>query len=120
MTDALRLRGLRCDVFLGVSDAERARPQTVELDVELRLDLREAGRADDPERTVDYAEVVEAIRRAVDGRSFRLVEALAERAAQAASRFGAEEVVVRARKFQPPVKGGLDHAEVEVVRRPIP
>lgn len=114
--DCIRLKGLRFEAYLGVSEQERARPQPVELDVELRLPLQDAGRADDLAATVDYAAVFEAVKGAVEHRSFRLLEALAERAAQAALRSGAREVVVRARKFAPPLKGHIGACEVEVVR----
>lgn len=114
--DRIVLRGLRLELRLGVSEQERARPQAVELDVELHLPLQAAGERDDVAATIDYAAVVDAVRAALEGPEHRLLEGVAERAAEAAGRFGAREVVVRARKFQPPVKGSLAVAEVEVRR----
>jgi dihydroneopterin aldolase len=114
--DAVRLKGLMVEVQLGVTEGERAEPQRVELELELRGDLRAAGRADDLAKTVDYAAVVEGVGRAVQGREFRLLEAVAEAAAGAALAAGAAEVVVRARKFAPPVRGVLGLAEVEILR----
>jgi dihydroneopterin aldolase len=116
VTDRIALRGLRLEAYVGVSDQERARPQMVELDVELLRPLGEAGRADDLARTTDYAAVVEAVAAAIEGRSFRLLEAVAERAAQAAKRHHAGEVVVRARKFEPPLKARVASVEVEIRR----
>jgi dihydroneopterin aldolase len=114
--DAVRLRGLRLECYLGVGERERSRLQAIELDLELRLPLAEAGRADDLARTVDYAAVVADVRACVEGKPFRLIEAVAERAAQAGLRH-APEVVVRVRKFQPTVGAPLREAEVEVLRR---
>lgn len=114
--DCIRLLGLRVEAHLGVGARERARPQPVELDIELRLPLEEAGRTDDVARTLDYAAVADAARAVAEGRSFHLLEALAEGVARAALAQGAREVVVRARKFRPPVKGELAAAEVEVRR----
>jgi 7,8-dihydroneopterin aldolase/epimerase/oxygenase len=118
MMDRVILRGLHLDLRLGAGEAERARPQRVELDIEMACDLRRAGETDELARTIDYAQVVEAVRGALEGREHKLLEAVAERAAAAAGRFGADDVVVRARKFGPPVNGELAVAEVEVHRRP--
>lgn len=115
--DALRLRGARFEVRLGVGAQERARPQPVELDVELWVPLEAAGKSDDLAKGLDYAAVFEAVKGAIDGKEFRLLEAVAERAAAVAMGFGARAVVARARKLAPPVKGSLAAFEVEV-RRP--
>jgi dihydroneopterin aldolase len=115
--DRLRLLGLRLDLRIGVTEAERARPQAIELDLELALPLQAAGEGDDLRATVDYATVVEALRSALEGRAFHLLEAVAERAARAAlADPRVRGVVVRARKRDPPVKGSLAASEVEVHR----
>jgi len=115
--DRILLRGLRFHAYLGPTAAESARSQPVELDLEMDLPLAEAGRTDDLARTLDYAAVFHAVQGVVEGQRFQLLEAIAERAAQAAKRCGAGPVVVRARKFRPPVGGHLEVAEVEL-RRP--
>jgi FolB domain-containing protein len=114
--DCIRLQGLRLDLRLGASDAEAARPQPVEVDVELWMPLQAAGRSDDLRDTLDYATLVERIHLALEGRRFHLLEAVAEAVAHVALGMGAREAVVRARKFEPPVKGRLARAEVEVLR----
>lgn len=114
--DAIRLLGMRFEVYLGATDGEARRTQVVEVDVEVRADLAQAGRDDDLDATLDYGKVFDAVRAAIEGRRIRLIEAVAERAAQAALRCGAQDVVVRVRKAKPPVKGDLPVAEVEVHR----
>ena len=53
----------------------------------------------------------------MEGGSFRLIEALAEAIAEAIlGSFPVAEVVVRVRKLEPPIKGTLAWAGVEVVR----
>jgi dihydroneopterin aldolase len=66
---------------------------------------------------VDYGAVFATCRDVVEGRSFRLIEALAEAIANAIlTTFAAAEVVVRVRKLEPPIAGTLGWAGVEVIR----
>lgn len=102
----------------GVGDEERADLQSFELDVELTLDLREAGTSDDLEQTVDYSTVFERCRTIVEERSFHLLEGIAEAvAADLLSGFPRlESVIVRVRKPGVPIDGVLDYAGVEIQR----
>jgi dihydroneopterin aldolase len=106
----------------GISEEERADAQPFEVDVELHLDLRPAGVADDLTRTVDYRDIFETCRSVVEGPSRRLIEALAEtiadRVLALSAGSGASEVVVRVRKPMVPLPGELDGASVEITRRP--
>jgi dihydroneopterin aldolase len=105
----------------GVLELERARAQPFEVDVEIHLDLRPAGLADDLSKTVDYRDVFEICRSVIEGPSRLLIEALAEEIAQKLlareEPLGAAEVVVRVRKPNAPLPGRLDHAAVEITRR---
>lgn len=82
--DRIRLEGVRCRCRVGVPAWERRRRQAIELDVELELDLRAAASADDVTKTADYWTVEKAVRDAVEGGEFKLLERLAEAAARAA------------------------------------
>lgn len=116
--DRIVLTGMAFQGRHGVNDWEKAQDQRFEVDVELRLDLRPAGLADDLDLTADYRGVYEATRDIVETRTFDLIEALAERIAGAvlASSPGADEVVVRVRKPEVQLGGPLDHAAVEIRR----
>ena len=117
MTDRIVLSRMRFDGRHGVSDEERATPQTFEVDVELYLDLQPAGIDDDLAKTVDYSQVFELCRDLIESTNFRLLETIAEGIAHeilAAHRV--TDVVVRVRKLRVPVSGTLDHAEVEIRR----
>jgi dihydroneopterin aldolase len=106
----------------GVTEGELAKAQPFEVDVEIHLDTRPAGLADDLSKTVDYADAFEICRSVVEGPSRRLIEAIAEEIAQKllarSASLGASEVVVRVRKPRAPLPGRLDHAAVEITRRP--
>jgi len=106
----------------GVGDEERADSQVFELDVELTLDLRDAGRSDDLEQTVDYSAVFERCRAIVEEGSFHLLEGIAEAvAADLLTGFPRlESVLVRVRKPGVPIDGVLDYAGVEIERSRLP
>lgn len=118
MTDRILLAGM---VFLarhGVNEREKVEEQRFEVDLELELDVRPAGEADDLEQTVDYRDVYEIVRAILDGPSVDLIEALAERIARQllARSPRLEAVVVRVRKPDVELGGPLDYAGVEVRR----
>ncbi len=120
MTDRLVLTNMIFEGCHGVTAEEREHSQPFEVDVEMHLDLRPAGRSDDLARTVDYSRVFDICREIVQGPGRRLIESLAEAIADevlVAAGDTAEEVVVRVRKPQAPLPGRLDHAAVEITRR---
>ena len=112
--DKVLIEMLLCWAHVGVPEAERRRRQKVLIDLELGLDLKKAGRTDRVEATVDYAAVAREVKRLAEGRSFRLVEAMAESVAQAVRRrFRVKQVRVRIRKFSVP---GVGSVGVEITR----
>ena len=123
MSDRIALRGLRFLGRHGVELEERLERQPSDVDVELEMDLSRPADSDELGDTIDYAAVFELVRSIVEGRSFRLLEALAGEIARAVvAAHGADDprlgwVEVRVRKPQAPLPG--DFAAVEVtVRRP--
>jgi dihydroneopterin aldolase len=106
----------------GVLDEERAVAQPFEVDVELHLDLRPAGESDDLAKTIDYRDVFRICGEVIEGPSCLLIETLAERIAArllaAPAPMALAEVVVRVRKPMVALPGDLDHAAVEIRRRP--
>ena len=118
MTDRIELRNMRFQGRHGWYEHEQEVAQPFEVDLELHLDLRDAGRDDDLDATVDYADVFRVTREIVEGRSFRLLEALAEAISERvlgdAPRV--QEVLVRVRKPAVELGGTLDWAGVEIRR----
>ena len=112
--DRLALRNILCRCRIGVTEKERRDPQKIEVDVELGLDLQEAGRAGDLDRTVDYREVCQVVRELLETTTFNLIEAAASGALdRLLERFPVEYAVVRVRKFILP---DVQHVEVRMER----
>jgi len=82
--DRIELRGLRALGTHGVLPEERDRPQPFEIDIDMEVDLRRAGRSDHLADTIDYGAVAEAAAAAVAGPHVDLLEHLADRIATAA------------------------------------
>ncbi len=61
--DRIVVRGLRLWAHVGVLEFERSEGQWFELDLELAVDLAEAGRCDALERTLDYSRLITALQR---------------------------------------------------------
>lgn len=119
MSDKIVLRDMVFYGYHGVFEAEREIGQRFEVDVELHLDLRSAGRSDDLDSTVNYVDVYTVVKEIVEEREFDLVESLAEAVAQEIlSTYDLERVVVRVRKPHAPIGGITGGVEVEIARTP--
>jgi dihydropteroate synthase len=123
--DRISVRNVRFDAAHGVYPEEHQKPQPFFVDVEVDADLAPAGRGDALAASVDYSELVRvAVERVGAGGHADLIEALAERIADAAMEVVAtsgatvHEVRIRVRKPEAAVAAPIDWAGVEVVRRP--
>ncbi len=115
--DTVFVRGIRFFGHHGVEEAERTLGQTFVVDVEMFLDLTRAGREDTLTATVNYAEAHRIVVEIGEKERFLLLEALAERIAQALlDRWPVARVRVRATKPSPPIPGTLEAAGVEIIR----
>lgn len=74
--DCIRISGLETEAWIGVTDAERARPQKLVLDAVLEGDL--SGTDDDITRTTDYAKAARWLRVECARREVCLLETLVE------------------------------------------
>ena len=118
MSDKILLTGAHFFARHGVSDDEQRLGGRYVVDVELARDLSHAAASDNLADTISYAEVYATVRAIVEGKSFRLVETLAEQIAQALlARYAAATVMVRVKKQPPPIDGIVDSAGVEITRR---
>jgi dihydroneopterin aldolase len=113
--DILFLEGLEVPCRVGCTEAERAAPQSLRVDVRMECPgLRRAGETDDISATVDYRVSIEMIR-AVQGEQYLLIERVAEVLAAVVlehPQVSAVQVTVRKR---PPVQG-LEIAGVQITR----
>ena len=113
--DVLFLEGLEVPCRVGCSDPERATPQSLRVELKLYCpSLRDAGIADDLERTVDYRLAHDLID-AVQVREYLLIESVAETLAAVALKNPLVDHVVVSVKKRPPVQG-LEWAGVQITR----
>jgi len=112
----IELAGLELHGHHGATDEERRDGQRFLFDVELTADAT-AAQTDDIEDTVDYREVVAAVREVSDARAYTLLEALAAATAETLlARFPVERVRVRVRKPDVRLDAPVGHSAVTVER----
>lgn len=78
MTDRVLGYGFSYDVRIGFHEYERHIRQRIVIDWEAETDWREAAKLDRARDLVDYYEANLAITRLVEGKEYRLIEAVAE------------------------------------------
>ena len=104
--------------YHGSRPEERTLGQRFVVDLEMGVDLAEAGRSDDLSRTVDYGELYRETRAVLEGEPLNLIEAVAERVAEKA--LAHERILsvrVRVRKPGVAIAGSILAASaVEIVR----
>ena len=100
MPDSIHIQGLRAPVRLGVPDEERARWQTVEIDITLTPRVGFHQLKDDIQGTIDYERVSLALREMAALEPRRLLETLAEDLARhVMAHFPVRTVTLTIRKF---------------------
>ena len=118
MLDKIILTEMQFYGYHGCSEEERKLGQHFEVDVELDIDLKSAGKSDNIDETVDYVEVYEEIERIVTGKSRKLIETVSEEIAdKILSKFTKVEAVeVTLRKNAAPFRGNIKSAAVKIKR----
>ena len=116
--DRIELRGLRALGRCGVLPEEVERPQPLEVDLDLAVDMAAAGASDDLADTVDYGAVCAAVESTIASGHVRLLEHLAGRLAGAVLDLDDRiaEVEVAVRKLRPPVPQHLATSGVRIRR----
>ena len=116
--DLVELRGLRLLTSVGVLPEERERPQPIELDIDLVVDVAAAGASDDLADAVDYAAVVAEVERVLTAGHVDLLERQATLVAEALLALDARVLAVdlAVRKLRPPVPQDLATAGVRISR----
>lgn len=115
---SIRVQGIELWGHCGVTEAEREVGQPLRVDVSLMPSDTTGARSDELERTVDYGQVVELVRRCVDERSYNLIERLADEIVRRLiQEHQPREVTVTVTKPSPPVGIPTGSASAEVVWR---
>ena len=116
--DCLRIKNLKIPARHGVYSFEKQKDGVFELDAELFLNLRTAGKTDDLSKTINYAEVVELITNIFTSEDCKLVESVAEKISEKLlSEFNIDRVKIRIRKPHAPISADFDTVEVEIDRK---
>ncbi len=98
--DKIIINELEVFYRIGVPDEERALPQRLLLSLEIAHDFRPAAATDDISRTINYFAVAQRLLHLGDGKTWRLLETLAEEIAGIVlQEFGATGVQVEIKKF---------------------
>ncbi|MSQ40605.1 MAG: dihydroneopterin aldolase [Dehalococcoidia bacterium] len=118
--DSIQLEGMVFYAYHGRSPAERELGQRFIVDLEVQLDLRQAGASDRIEDTVHYAHLYRMVKEVVEGPPRHLLEAVAEEVARRVLEQFPQVETVRIRIAKPGVaiKGSvLKEAAVAVERK---
>ena len=115
--DRILIAGLREMGVHGVLAEEQERAQPFRVDLELLVDVANAGSSDELGDTVDYGVICDAVRRVVANEHHQLLERLATRISEVCvSDVRVKGVVVEVRKLQPPIAGEIDYVGVRIER----
>lgn len=104
--------------FHGVLEEEKTIGQKFFVDLEMSVDLSEAGKSDQVDHTVSYADVYDDVKYFVESARYNLIEALGENICNMilAKYSQVHEVMVRIKKPEAPVRGIFDYFAVEIRR----
>ncbi|HZV34231.1 MAG TPA: dihydroneopterin aldolase [Verrucomicrobiae bacterium] len=99
----IKIIDLEVHYCVGVSDEERAQPQRLLLTVDINFDFSVAAVSDRITKTIDYFEVSQKLLHFGDGRSWKLIEKVANNIAEMIlSEFRPQGVTVEVKKFSIP------------------
>ena len=116
--DKIILKGISFYGYHGVSKIERKKGQNFYVDIEMAMDLAEAGKTDKLSKTVDYPRVYSLVKEVQSKKKYHLMETLAENIARAVlNEFDRiKEVTVKVRKSPVTIRELMEYAEVEISR----
>jgi len=98
--DVVFIEALKVDTVIGVYEWEKTIQQTLQFDIEMRTDTRQAAQIDDLSKTVDYAEVADDVVRLSKQNQVELIETVAEMVADKILKdYPVESVKVTLRKL---------------------
>ena len=114
--DKIYLNNMEFYGYHGVLPEENRLGQRFVVDLMVELDLSKAGKTDDLSETVNYAEVYNLCRDIVEGKSYKLIEAVAEQIAEKVLEQFNKIVTctVKLIKPDPPIPGHYRSVAVEI------
>ncbi|HRE19854.1 MAG TPA: dihydroneopterin aldolase [Rhabdaerophilum sp.] len=117
--DKISIRRIGVFAYHGVYEEEGRLGQRFYISIDAYLDLRAAGRADDLEKSVSYADVAARVQEIAVGQRYKIIEALAEAVAGDLLRAFPliEDISITVEKPAAAVAAILDSISVTVHRR---
>lgn len=117
--DQIKIANLKFYTYNGVLPEEKKLGQQIAMDICLTLPLAVAGKSDNVEDTVSYAEVTALTTEFVTTHSFDLMEAVASGVLDLIEDNFRARVIkaqVKVRKYSVPMPGNFDHIEIVMER----
>lgn len=116
--DKILFKDIKLYGYHGVLEKEREIGQYFHINIELTLDLKQAGITDELGNTVDYSKIYDIIRSINDNNKFRLIESLAHNiSGEILSTFDKiKDITVQVRKPDAPIDGDFGWVGVEIKR----
>ena len=115
--DLIRIKDLSLRAHIGVTEEERASPQDLLLQIDIKVNTVAAGRTDDLVDTVDYGAIALRLADLVGRERPKLLERLADRIAREIARFpGVQGVTVEIEKVDPPIPLEVGKVAVRIER----
>lgn len=104
--------------YHGVFPEENTLGQRFIVDLMVLVDLKKAGETDQLEHSVNYGELFQVCKEIVEGKPYKLVEAVAEKIAETVlMQFTlVSEVTIKVIKPDPPIPGHYQSVAVEITR----
>ncbi len=118
MNDSISISGMEFYGRHGVLAEEHALGQRFVVDIKLYVDLKKAGKTDDLNDTVNYAQVYDCVKRIVEGEPIKLLESLAARIIQSVLKEFSqiEGVKITLHKPGAPIQGIFKDVKVQIKR----
>jgi len=117
--DYIHVRDMQFFGYHGVLAEETVLGQRFRASVSLAVDIEEAGKTDDLDKTVSYVGVYEICQRVIEGKPYKLIEAVAETiASEILKTYDGQVNGVRVEviKPDPPIPGHYKEVAVEIIR----
>lgn len=117
--DTIYLNKMEFYGYHGVLPEETRLGQKFLVDIRVETDLKRAGQTDNLEESVSYVDLFEVCKSIVEGKPFKLIEAVAEKIAQETLQQFTKvlSVTVKVIKPNPPIPGHYESVAVEITRR---
>ncbi|EDL62932.1 dihydroneopterin aldolase [Bacillus sp. SG-1] len=118
IVDKIKVNEMEFYGYHGVFPEETKLGQRFRISLSLEIDLSEAGRSDDIQDSVNYGDVYSLCKEVVEGKPYKLLEALAEKLAERILHdfTKVKNCTIEVIKPDPPIPGHYRSVSVEITR----